>query len=41
LCELLTEIALGHYDLSRPHGLRLLDLDRHIHEMFPVTPFDK
>ena len=41
LCELLTEIARGHYDLSRPHGLRLLDLDRHIHEMFPVTPFDE
>ena len=41
LRELLTEIARGHYDLSRPHGLQLLDLDRHIHEMFPVTPFNK
>ncbi len=40
LCELLTEIARGHYDLGHQHGLRLLDLDRHIHEMFPVTPFD-
>lgn len=41
LCELLREIARGHYDLGNPHGLRLLDLDRHIHEMFPVTPFDE
>jgi len=41
LCELLTEIARGHHDLSRPHGLRLLDLDRHLHEMFPAMPFDK
>jgi hypothetical protein len=40
LCDLLTEIAHGHYDLGRRHGLRLLDLDRHIHELFPVTPFD-
>jgi hypothetical protein len=36
LCELLTEIARGHYDLSRPHALRRLDLDRRIHELFPV-----
>ena len=35
LSELLTEIANGHYDLSSPHGRRLLDLDRRIHEMFP------
>jgi hypothetical protein len=41
LSELLMEIARGHYDLGHPHGLRLLDLDRHIHEMFPVTPFDE
>jgi len=41
LCELLTEIARGHYDLGHPHGLRLLNLDRHIHEMFPVKNFDK
>ena len=40
LCELLAEISRGHYDLGNPHGLQLLDLDRHIHEMFPVTPFD-
>ncbi len=39
LCELLTEIARGHYDLGNPHGLRLLDLDRHIHEMFPRHAF--
>lgn len=37
LCELLTEIVHGHYDLSRPHGLQLLDLDRRIHEMFPTA----
>jgi hypothetical protein len=36
LCELLTEIAHGHYDLGNPHSLRLLDLDRRIHEMFPA-----
>ena len=36
LCELLTEISHGHYDLSNPHALRRLDLDRRIHEIFPV-----
>lgn len=36
LCELLTEIAHGHYDLSRPNGLRLLELDRRIHGIFPL-----
>jgi hypothetical protein len=36
LCALLTEIAQGHYDLGNPHALRLLDLDRRIHEIFPV-----
>ncbi len=36
LCELLAEIAHGHYDLSRPHGLRLLDLDRRIHGIFSL-----
>ena len=41
LCELLTEIARGRYDLGNPHGLQLLDLDRHIHEMFPITHFDE
>ncbi|HVU07952.1 MAG TPA: ATP-binding protein [Verrucomicrobiae bacterium] len=37
LCELLTEIARGHYDLSNLHSLRLLDLDRRIHEIFPTS----
>lgn len=37
LCELLEEIARGHYDLSNPHALRRLDLDRRIHEIFPNT----
>ncbi len=36
LCELLTEIAHGHYDLSNPHARRLLNLDRRIHEIFPL-----
>ncbi|HVU26459.1 MAG TPA: ATP-binding protein [Verrucomicrobiae bacterium] len=36
LCELLIEIARGHYDLSNLHSLRLLDLDRRIHEIFPA-----
>ena len=35
LCELLDEIARGHYDLNEPLALRRLDLDRRIHEMFP------
>jgi hypothetical protein len=37
LCELLKEIARGHYDLSNPHALRLLNLDRRIHELFPTA----
>jgi AAA ATPase domain len=37
VCELLTEIAHGHYDLNNPHSLRLLDLDRRIHEIFPTA----
>ena len=37
LCELLTEIARGHYDLDNPHSLRLLDLDRRIREIFPAA----
>jgi predicted ATPase len=36
LCELLEEIARGHYDLGNPHSLRLLNLDRRIHEIFPA-----
>ena len=37
VCELLTEIARGHYDLDSPHSLRLLNLDRRIHEIFPTN----
>jgi hypothetical protein len=37
LCELLKEIARGHYDLSNAHALRLLDLDRRIHKIFPTA----
>jgi hypothetical protein len=37
LCELLTEIAHGHYDLSNSHALQRLDLDRRIHEIFPAA----
>jgi hypothetical protein len=37
LCELLKEIARGHYDLSNSHALRLLNLDRRIHELFPTA----
>lgn len=36
---LLTEIGRGHHDLSNPHSLRLLDLDRRIHEIFPADIF--
>jgi hypothetical protein len=36
LCELLAEITRGHYDLSNPLALQRLNLDRRIHEMFPV-----
>jgi len=35
LRELLEELASGKHDLSNPHGLRLLDLDRRIHGLFP------
>jgi hypothetical protein len=41
LRELLEELATGHYDLTNSHALKLLDLDRRIHEMFPSTPFNK
>jgi len=37
LCELLKEIARGHYDLRNAHALRLLNLDRRIHELFPTA----
>jgi hypothetical protein len=36
LGELLRELADRHYDLSNPNALRLLDLDRRIHEVFPT-----
>jgi AAA ATPase domain len=39
VCELLTEIARGRYDLDKPHSLRLLDLDRRIHEIFPTKTY--
>jgi hypothetical protein len=39
ICELLAEIAHGHHDLSHPHVLQRIALDRHIHELFPVTSF--
>jgi len=41
LCELLEEISRGHYDLSNAHALRRLDLDRRIHEMFPIAADSK
>ena len=37
LTELLEEVARGHYDLSNPLALRRLDLDRRIHEIFPIV----
>jgi hypothetical protein len=36
LRELLEEVATGKYDLASPSALRRLDLDRRIHEVFPV-----
>jgi hypothetical protein len=37
LRELLDELSMHSYDLSNPHALELLDLDRRIHEIFPVS----
>jgi len=37
LRELFEELATGKYDLSSPHALKRLDLDRRIHEVFPVS----
>jgi AAA ATPase domain len=37
LCGLLTEISHGHYDLDNTYALRRLDLDRRIHEIFPMA----
>lgn len=36
LCKLLEEIARGNYNLTNPHALRRLNLDRRIHEIFPI-----
>jgi predicted ATPase len=36
LREILEELATGKYDLANPLALRRLDLDRRIHEVFPV-----
>jgi hypothetical protein len=38
LRELFRELATNSYDLSNPHALRRLDLDRRIHEVFPIAP---
>ncbi len=37
LRELFSELATGQYDLGNRHDLRLLDLDRRIHELFPAA----
>ena len=36
LCKLLEEAASGKYDLNNPLDLRRLNLDRRIHEVFPL-----
>jgi hypothetical protein len=41
LRELLEELAAHPCDLSNPHALRRLDLDRRIHEVFPTTLVSK
>lgn len=41
LRELFEELATGKYDLSNPHALRRLDLDRRIHEVFPASTLGK
>jgi len=37
LRELFEELATGRYDLSNSRALQRLDLDRRIHEIFPVS----
>jgi predicted ATPase len=37
LRELLEELTTHSYDLSSPYALRRLDLDRRIHEVFPMA----
>ena len=41
LRELFEELAAHSYDLSNTHALRRLDLDRRIHEIFPVRTENK
>jgi hypothetical protein len=41
LRELFEELAAHPYDLGNPHALRRLDLDRRIHEIFPLTTANK
>lgn len=36
LGELLAELASGKYEISNPRDRQLLDLDRRIHEVFPI-----
>jgi len=36
--ELLIELAARRYDMDKPFGRQLLDLDRRIHEAFPPSP---
>ena len=35
VCELLAELVSGHYDVRRAFDLKLLDLDRRIHQAVP------
>jgi len=41
LSKLLEEIARGQYDLSNPLALQRLNLDRRIHEIFPLAMIKK
>ncbi len=41
LRELFEELAAHSYDLSNTHALRRLDLDRRIHEIFPIRTENK
>jgi hypothetical protein len=41
LHELLEELATHSYDLGNTHALRRLDLDRRIHEIFPIRTANK
>jgi predicted ATPase len=37
ISELVSELATGRYDLTNPNALKRLNLDRRIHEVFPLT----